>query len=190
MSTKENTRDKIIRISKNLFSRKGFDATSMSHISTAVGINKASIYYFFKNKEAIYFEIIKSGLNKISDYLNKIEPRKDPENTKNDKINFISVIEKLIEMNMKEGVVPHILDSGSLDKRSKEFISIHKGMGNIRKAFENICRLSKIENPEIASLVTLNAIHAYIVQSSCKGLSIKIKPKDYARYLAKLLENK
>lgn len=50
---KEEARQRIINASASLFSEKGFDATSVSEIAQAAGVNKALIYYYFKSKEDI-----------------------------------------------------------------------------------------------------------------------------------------
>lgn len=50
---KKNTKQEILEISLDLFSRKGYEATSMSDIAEVVGIRKASLYAHFKSKHDI-----------------------------------------------------------------------------------------------------------------------------------------
>ena len=52
------TKNAILYESEKLFSEKGFDATSIDHISKKVGITKAAIYYHFTNKHGIMESII------------------------------------------------------------------------------------------------------------------------------------
>jgi AcrR family transcriptional regulator len=54
------TRESIMESAINLFSEKGYDATSIRDISGKVGINEASIYNHYKNKEDIMDSIIES----------------------------------------------------------------------------------------------------------------------------------
>ncbi|MBY8825644.1 TetR/AcrR family transcriptional regulator [Sphingomonas colocasiae] len=49
----------ILRVTTELFNRRGFFATSMQDISDAVGIRKASLYYYVDSKEELLFEILK-----------------------------------------------------------------------------------------------------------------------------------
>lgn len=49
----------ILRASTELFNRRGFFATSMQDISDAVGIKKASLYYYVESKEDLLFEILR-----------------------------------------------------------------------------------------------------------------------------------
>jgi len=58
MTAHLDTRVKIEKEAANLFNKKGFAATSMSDIAEAVGITKASLYHFFKNKESLYLSLI------------------------------------------------------------------------------------------------------------------------------------
>ena len=53
-----NTKERLIEAALELFSQKGFDATSVDEIARAVGIKGPSIYDHFKNKEAILQEIV------------------------------------------------------------------------------------------------------------------------------------
>ena len=48
-----NTKQEILEASLELFSVQGFEATSISQITNAVGIRKASLYSHFENKQAI-----------------------------------------------------------------------------------------------------------------------------------------
>jgi AcrR family transcriptional regulator len=48
-----STRRNAIRVALQLFTEQGYEATSLRQIADALGINKASLYYHFPNKEAI-----------------------------------------------------------------------------------------------------------------------------------------
>ncbi|WP_325048764.1 TetR/AcrR family transcriptional regulator [Amnibacterium setariae] len=47
------TRQEALRVALDLFTEQGYEATSLRQIADALGINKASLYYHFPNKEAI-----------------------------------------------------------------------------------------------------------------------------------------
>jgi AcrR family transcriptional regulator len=47
------TRQEAVRVALTLFTEQGYEATSLRQIAEALGINKASLYYHFPNKEAI-----------------------------------------------------------------------------------------------------------------------------------------
>lgn len=50
---KGNTKEQILDVSLDLFSVRGYEATSISQIADAVGLRKASLYSHFANKQDI-----------------------------------------------------------------------------------------------------------------------------------------
>jgi AcrR family transcriptional regulator len=64
------TRRSILEVSENLFSEKGYDASSMGEIAKLVGINKATIYYHFPDKHSILVALINNMLEELESHLN------------------------------------------------------------------------------------------------------------------------
>lgn len=54
-----NTKQEILDVALDLFSRQGYEATSISSIADAVGIRKASLYSHFNCKQAILDDLVK-----------------------------------------------------------------------------------------------------------------------------------
>jgi len=52
------TRAEIQRVARELFTSKGYEATSMREIAEALGIKKASLYYHFAGKEEILRSLV------------------------------------------------------------------------------------------------------------------------------------
>ena len=63
-----NTKQEILDVALELFSRQGYEATSISSIADAVGIRKASLYSHFSSKQAILDEIVKIVLEKYDSH--------------------------------------------------------------------------------------------------------------------------
>ncbi len=61
----EATKAKIIHTSMMLFSTNGYDATTADEISKACGVNKAMIFYYYKNKAGLYGAVISQALESI-----------------------------------------------------------------------------------------------------------------------------
>ncbi|MCB0535626.1 MAG: TetR/AcrR family transcriptional regulator [Lewinellaceae bacterium] len=50
--------DEILKAGSECFARFGFDKTTLDDIGRLAGLNKASLYYYFKNKEEIFIAVV------------------------------------------------------------------------------------------------------------------------------------
>jgi AcrR family transcriptional regulator len=80
----QKKKDHILEAASHCFARYGFAKTTMDDIARMVGLNKASLYYYYKNKEAIFCEII---LQEKENFLSSLKK----------KINTISVWHEKIQ---------------------------------------------------------------------------------------------
>jgi AcrR family transcriptional regulator len=55
---KDDKREQIKAAAAECLARFGFDKTTMEDIAGRVGLNKASLYYYYKNKEALFTEVV------------------------------------------------------------------------------------------------------------------------------------
>ena len=63
----ETRRARMCRTAAQLFRDRGYDATSVSDVARALGMTKAGLYHHFESKEALLFEIIMYGLERVRD---------------------------------------------------------------------------------------------------------------------------
>lgn len=59
---KEQKRTVIVDAAEKLFFEKGFDSVAMEDIAKEVGVNRATLYLYFKNKEALYYAVVLRGV--------------------------------------------------------------------------------------------------------------------------------
>ncbi len=52
------TRERILRKAFQIFSKKGYEGARIEDISRAARLNKATIYYYFRNKKELYKEVL------------------------------------------------------------------------------------------------------------------------------------
>lgn len=52
-------REELLAEATELFTRKGYASTTVREIVTAAGVTKPVLYYYFRNKEGIYLELIR-----------------------------------------------------------------------------------------------------------------------------------
>src|SRR5437762_9538872 len=76
----QRRRIEICRTAAQIFRQRGFDATSVSDIAQALGLTKAGLYHYFESKEALLFEIMTFGLDRVRDeVIEPVRAIRDPE---------------------------------------------------------------------------------------------------------------
>lgn len=60
--TSGNVRQRLLDAALQLFSSKGYAATSVRELVEAAGVTKPVLYYYFKNKEGLYLALMGDGL--------------------------------------------------------------------------------------------------------------------------------
>lgn len=69
---KERVKELIGKSAMQCFARYGLEKTTLDDIAKAVGLNKASLYYYYKNKEDIFLEVaVNEGEQSIRDLQEK-----------------------------------------------------------------------------------------------------------------------
>lgn len=63
----DSRRAEICRGAARIFRDRGFDATAMSDIARALRMTKAGLYHYFPSKEAMLFEIMTFGLERMDE---------------------------------------------------------------------------------------------------------------------------
>jgi TetR/AcrR family transcriptional regulator len=58
MADELQTRDLILDAAERLFAVQGFAATTIKQIGTAAGVNAALLYYYFEDKEQLYYAVL------------------------------------------------------------------------------------------------------------------------------------
>jgi AcrR family transcriptional regulator len=81
MNKKDQVKEKIGRGAMQCFDKYGLDKTTLDDIAHTVGLNKASLYYYYKSKEDIFIEVaLKEGHDFIAALQEKVVQKKGVEN--------------------------------------------------------------------------------------------------------------
>jgi TetR/AcrR family transcriptional regulator len=59
-------RERLLTCAARLFARKGYAATTVREIVTEAGVTKPALYYYFRNKEGLYSEILHTAWARFS----------------------------------------------------------------------------------------------------------------------------
>ncbi|WP_082233154.1 TetR/AcrR family transcriptional regulator [Halobacillus massiliensis] len=73
-SLEDEKRERILRAAFLEFAEKGYDQASTNAIVKNAGIGKGMLFYYFKNKKALYYYLMKYSLNVITEeYFQRID---------------------------------------------------------------------------------------------------------------------
>jgi len=79
MNTDKSIRDNILDCARGVFAQFGFRKTTLDDIASAAGKGKSSLYYYFKNKEEIFEEMIDREINALkNDFITSINKEVTP----------------------------------------------------------------------------------------------------------------
>jgi TetR/AcrR family transcriptional regulator len=67
-----DARSKVLDSALNLFSEKGYDATSIREIIEGAGVTRPVLYYYFKSKEALFCDLIENQFCQVCSELDQI----------------------------------------------------------------------------------------------------------------------
>ena len=67
-----STKDKIIAIAEQLFTKYSYGAVSMNDIANMVKTTKAALYYHFKSKEELFFNVLNQSFIEFSQALGQV----------------------------------------------------------------------------------------------------------------------
>jgi AcrR family transcriptional regulator len=63
-------------VARKLFAKNGLENTTMNDIAQASGKGRRTLYTYFKSKEDIYYAVIETELERLSDKLDEVAARK------------------------------------------------------------------------------------------------------------------
>ncbi len=68
----QKTRNLLVDTARQLFAKKGFEATTMNEIAQASGKGRRTLYTYFSSKEEIYFAVIQSELDRLTNRMEEV----------------------------------------------------------------------------------------------------------------------
>jgi len=69
---KESVKRQIGQAAKECFLKYGLEKTTLDDIAKSLGLNKSSLFYYFKNKEALFLEV---AINEGEEYLKSLQEK-------------------------------------------------------------------------------------------------------------------
>ena len=79
--TISRTREQLVDIARQLFAKNGVNGTTMNDIAVASKKGRRTLYTYFKSKEDVYFAVVESELDLLSETMRKVAAKKiSPDN--------------------------------------------------------------------------------------------------------------
>lgn len=63
--------ERLLSAAREMFARKGYNGTTVREIVVAVGVTKPVLYYYFRNKEGLYLELLREPFAKLAAFLDE-----------------------------------------------------------------------------------------------------------------------
>ncbi len=123
LSRGEKTRQRILSAAVEIFAKEGFDAARMEDIAATVGIKRAGLFYYYKDKQALYAAMLDYVISQLSQ---AIHGELNPELTLHEQIENCAVAwvdyvwhkPNLAKILLREGAKP----SASLQSEITSFV--------------------------------------------------------------------
>ena len=138
--SKTGVYERIIHSASKVFAEKGYHGSNLREIAQDAGINKAMLFYYFKNKENLYFSILSLAFQEILERSKKIY------------VNQKSSFEKIKEM---------IASFTQIYIKNKDFFLI------AMKEFESVKIMPLMKNSNY--IYQINNIFVAIIQEGIKN---------------------
>ncbi len=78
MPQPQDRRDQIFEAGARLFAEKGYGRTSLQEVADALGVTKPALYYYYRSKEELLFEITSFVMDRVTADLREVSAREVP----------------------------------------------------------------------------------------------------------------
>src|SRR5512136_2187857 len=68
-----SVRQRLLAAATDLFTQRGYAASTVREIVGAAGVTKPVLYYYFRNKEGIYLELMREAFAKLDELITDSE---------------------------------------------------------------------------------------------------------------------
>ena len=176
----QQSRRKILKTASDLFSEFGFLGVSMETIAKKLNITKAALYYHFKSKKELYFEVLEKSFQNLIEFINKEVSKADsPEET------IIRAIKGYIKFGQKEKNLIRCLVLKTPDEDSEIANYVTRLRKRINHRFQSILKetVKKLPDPFLSKKVDLQfttsfllgTMNGLILESTLSNKKLNIK---------------
>jgi AcrR family transcriptional regulator len=177
----EVKKNDILRVARECFARYGFEKTTLDDIGKVARLNKASLYYYFKNKEEIFMQVV---LQESEVFINHLQV--ENQQIKGAEKRILSYLTARLKY-YDEVVNLHQLSVESLQKLGPQFDEFYQNVRNKEKEFLAKILKEGIENQEFTthnsaevSEAIMNVANALKHEAYYNSMAYSVKDVDYS----------
>lgn len=178
MKKDASTEEKVIAAGKKLFGVHGYVSTSMSDIAKEVGITKASLYYFYRNKQDLYLRV-------LGEVHVQLESIFDSDTRRSNKKDIEKLILKLIDTLTPHGALLDPIDPTYFDVQDPVLLKVMERELSIDKKSQMYLKQCGVKQTKLASHTMFASTQGYMLRLKY-GVD-DIKPKQFATYTANII---
>jgi len=159
-----DTRERLLRVAKTVFSKKGFDGATVQDLSRAARVNVSLVSYYFGGKEGLYRACLEQfGTDKIQAAARVLTPAESPEDFR---VKLRLWAQQFLDCLIEEEELTKILHrelvsdmSLTKDIFQKTFVAAYESLVKFFQAAQS----AKILKPEIDTLISAVLLYGGIM---------------------------
>jgi AcrR family transcriptional regulator len=129
----DETKARILAVAERLFAERGFDATSVDSVAAAAGVNKALIYYHFRDKAELMGSLFTHILDDLGRDLERssAERSEEPASAIRQELRWLESRKRILRVMLMEALKPG--PSGAALFRCAELVIERENQGRPRR---------------------------------------------------------
>jgi AcrR family transcriptional regulator len=172
---KDLKREAILHGAADCFTKFGYEKTTLDDIGKSAALNKASIYYYFKNKEEIFSAV---ALHEAETYIEELQSKTSRKRGLESKIIFY-VTERIKKYN--EVVTLHRLSLNNVNGVETVFNELYRAIKEREIQFIQSLLEKGLDNKEITTNLDLYDIstNLFVISDALKYEALRTKKARY-----------
>lgn len=151
----EETRAGILTVARKLFAAKGYEHTEMKEIAKEMGMTHAAMYYYFKSKEDVAWEIYREETDGVLEAVRSVQEERNPDTLFLCIFQYVLFIQKLAFNPVTESYFFDKINYRSYDRSEMQRVR-RSYYATLDALFEN-CGVKKADDEMTAFILTSDA---------------------------------
>lgn len=191
---KKSRKETILETAKDLFSKSGFDGCSMDDIAKKAEVNKATLYYHYKDKSTLYETVLVSNLEQFYEKAKVLS--KTPKDPKERLLGFVTAFGENFDCNKTmASLMLNEVSTGGRNLTKNVSAVMKKIVGLLKEILDTGVEegVFKDINPMILHFMIVGSMNMYISSEPFRNKELvfggDLSPKEMAKEIEKIVLN-